>query len=1152
MFRNSFLSLLSIVIFLFFTVTGISATDYYQRQSGNWNQASTWTTDNSSWNPTVNVGTYPQAGDNVYLKNNGNTATINLTADAICANLYFEGSESGCIAMGNYNLTVTGNWSVNWSSGATITQGLGYLQINGAISQFNTAKTISNFRIGSAYFSISTAWNVELTVSSNYDYNCFQSTIPAGINAASATKLHRTPCDPILTVTSLSSFGSVCPGSTTSPNSFTITGAALNTSNITVSALAGYTYSTTENGTYSNTLSIPQPGDSLIKVIYVKFSPVVSGLYNGNIVVSGGGASAVNVATSGTGATSVVPSVGSLVISNVTSSSAAFTATITVAGCAETITERGFYYSTTNGFADGAGTKVSETGSFSTGSYTLNATGIASATTYYVKAFATNSNGTTYTSQATFHNIPRTYYSQQPGGNWTSTSTWGTEGCWNTVNNGTYPKAYDNVVLCNEAPVTVNEAGLACNSLTTGDYLGGLVLNYDFKVYGNVSLVNHSYINVGSHQLTIDGNFANTPNGYNARVDYSSGTVSIGGNITVDKNGLEPFNCSGAGWVELTGISQTLTSNTAISIPNLKQPEAGFTVAGTGSVTVSDTFDQNKSSVVPAGIVISVPANTTGIPEKVFQTKGSGLWSDVSNWQYSANKGNSWNNAATAPTAGDSLIELKNGHIIEMDADHNFNRLQIDNGAVLKIDAGKKITVEKNLAVNGTIQLLSDQNGTATLLAPADIAGSGSFVVRQYLGSERNWYLSSPLTDAQTPAGYTIYRYLEPGNNTGYVSPATAFWQTIPVGTVLQPGEGIIVQPTNGLQYVEFTGTALNNGSKTFNLTRTAGKQKEGFNLIGNPYPSYLDWSKAVKTNVESTIWYRTKNNAGFYVYDTYNGVGTNNNQRGTVTNMIPPMQGVWVRVSAGKTTGSVQFTNDMREHETGTNRLKMKAADDNKIIRLSVSNGVSSDEAILYFPSNAENPDSYDAVKMSNGNNAIPEISTQQNNQNLVINGMGLADISGEVPVYFSTGEAGDFTLSLTEWKGFDTQEEICLLDYTSNQTVHLTSSQTYNFSSSPVAAQKRFGLIFKAQQTATGINLPGGSNMIVSVSTDQEIIISQVNAQHADTRVDIFTVSGTLLQSVHPSGTAIIRQKLPAKGVYLIKITESGTSSVSKIIVQ
>ena len=301
---------------------------------------------------------------------------------------------------------------------------------------------------------------------------------------------------------------------------------------------------------------------------------------------------------------------------------------------------------------------------------------------------------------------------------------------------------------------------------------------------------------------------------------------------------------------------------------------------------------------------------------------------------------------------------------------------------------------------------------------------------------------------------------------------------------------------------------------------------------------------------MESTIWYRTKNNAGFYVYDTYNGVGTNNNQRGTVTNMIPPMQGVWVRVSAGKSTGSVQFTNDMREHETGTNRLKMKAADDNKIIRLSVSNGVSSDEAILYFPSNTENPDSYDAVKMSNGNNAIPEISTQQSNQNLVINGMGLADFSGEVPVYFSTGEAGDFTLSLSEWKGFNAQEEMYLLDYSANQTLHLTSTQTYNFSSLPVAAQKRFGLIFKAQHTVTDTNLPAESKVIVSV--DQEIIISQADAQNADTRVEIFTVSGTLLHSVHPTGTAIIRQKLPAKGVYLIKITENGRSLVSKIIVQ
>jgi hypothetical protein len=68
------------------------------------------------------------------------------------------------------------------------------------------------------------------------------------------------------------------------------------------------------------------------------------------------------------------------------------------------VTERGIFYSTTNGFADGAGTKVGTTtgAPFSTGTFTQAVTGLTAGTTYYFKAFATNTTGTGYSTQATF------------------------------------------------------------------------------------------------------------------------------------------------------------------------------------------------------------------------------------------------------------------------------------------------------------------------------------------------------------------------------------------------------------------------------------------------------------------------------------------------------------------------------------------------------------------------------------------------------------------------------------------------------------------------------------------------------------------------------------------------------------------------------
>jgi hypothetical protein len=66
------------------------------------------------------------------------------------------------------------------------------------------------------------------------------------------------------------------------------------------------------------------------------------------------------------------------------------------------VTERGFYSSEVDGFADGTGTKISEVGDFGVGTYSIEADCFEIGTTYYFKAFATNAVGTVYGTQATF------------------------------------------------------------------------------------------------------------------------------------------------------------------------------------------------------------------------------------------------------------------------------------------------------------------------------------------------------------------------------------------------------------------------------------------------------------------------------------------------------------------------------------------------------------------------------------------------------------------------------------------------------------------------------------------------------------------------------------------------------------------------------
>ena len=86
-----------------------------------------------------------------------------------------------------------------------------------------------------------------------------------------------------------------------------------------------------------------------------------------------------------------VPSVGNTSVSNTTTSTASISASITSDGGAE-VTEKGFYYGTNNPPTE-ADTKVVST---ATGDAIMaELTGLTPNTTYYIRAFATNSQGTT-------------------------------------------------------------------------------------------------------------------------------------------------------------------------------------------------------------------------------------------------------------------------------------------------------------------------------------------------------------------------------------------------------------------------------------------------------------------------------------------------------------------------------------------------------------------------------------------------------------------------------------------------------------------------------------------------------------------------------------------------------------------------------------
>ena len=275
--------------------------------------------------------------------------------------------------------TVVTAYGIEYSTTNNFTPGTGTQVASGNLSAGNFSSNLTG-----------------LTPSTTYYYRAYATN---GGGTGYGSQLSFTTAAPTLSATALSGFGNVCINTTTAANSFTITGVGLTNANVNVGPLAGYSFATTSGGTYSASLSLTQPGGAYSQTIYVKFSPTAVQAYNGNIAVSGGGASTTQVAASGSGVNTMATVVtgGS---SNITTQSAVLAGSVSDNGCSA-VTVYGIEFSGINGFADGTGTQV-VSGNISGGNFNVTLNGLVQGATYYYKAFATNNGGTSYGTQQSF------------------------------------------------------------------------------------------------------------------------------------------------------------------------------------------------------------------------------------------------------------------------------------------------------------------------------------------------------------------------------------------------------------------------------------------------------------------------------------------------------------------------------------------------------------------------------------------------------------------------------------------------------------------------------------------------------------------------------------------------------------------------------
>jgi hypothetical protein len=508
------------------------------------------------------------------------------------------------------------------------------------------------------------------------------------------------------------------------------------------------------------------------------------------------------------------------------------------------------------------------------------------------------------------------------------------------------------------------------------------------------------------------------------------------------------------------------------------------------------------------------------------------------------------------------LLTIQNGDLITLNTPTVLNNVTIQSGAALVVSPTNQLTVNgifTNNAGNSGFILQSNASGTATFLDNATTPNTVNATVQQYLSSQRNWYMSLPIATFAVPLAQDYSLYYYPENDVNQSTNNGAYWLN-PSGN-LSPMQGYIVKPSvekTGLP-IEFAGI-LNSGSissLTLTNSATTNPTKHGYNLVGNPYPSYLNVMSAINNNpaLEKTIWYKTRSTGlnptyQFETVQTATGLGTNNTGVGTVTGYIPPMQAFWVKANAETT---LTFDNSMRTHanplEEGetinTTPLKVikSSNQDYPVLRLQVSNNINSDEAILYFNEHASDSlDAYDSPKISNGNNTIPEIYTLAENEKVAINGLNNVAATKSIALGFNTGAANTFSIVATQVSGFDANTRIVLQDNALNVEQDLNDGIPYTFTSSAVSTVGRFSIQFKTASITTalpgdGANSVGKNGVNIVLNTQNQIVIARDGNVQPE-QLSIYNSVGQSVFNTSISGeTSVLNCNLSA-GIYFVKV--------------
>ncbi|HRC16415.1 MAG TPA: T9SS type A sorting domain-containing protein, partial [Bacteroidia bacterium] len=527
-------------------------------------------------------------------------------------------------------------------------------------------------------------------------------------------------------------------------------------------------------------------------------------------------------------------------------------------------------------------------------------------------------------------------------------------------------------------------------------------------------------------------------------------------------------NYASVQWTMVTPATGGSFSNTGILNPT-------FTTSLTGNITLRLTvFGFDGCGDISDDIVLVV------FPTKpITWIGGTSNWSTAGNWL-----------PAVVPGAETDIF-------IPSDAPH-FPTVSVA-GAVcnnITIASGGSLIDNGNLTVYGTVTVKH-----------APIAAN-------------EWhFISSPVAGANSGMFYGDYlRSFAASGNT--YTPITSTTDEL----IGMKGYALYPKTTFNADYI---GSGLNPASINFSISTAT----DGWNLIGNPYTSAINWDAA------EPAW--TKNgivNNAVYIFDgTQWSAYVHQSGINDGSNIIAPGQGFFVDAASG---GTMTITNAAQAHDNSVPYFKNSKATVPNLVRLEVSGNGKKDEAVVRFTTeaSAEFDGEWDAVKRFVEASPYAQLYTLGSTP-LAINSLPEVDM---VPVGIAIGTNGNYTIAATEMNDmpFVTLEDTETGIYTN------LSDEPYTFDAVTGDFAQRFILHF----SMLSVEETKKTSAIV-YSYQQTVHINLKDLVKGD--IYIYNIAGQLVATkLAAQGTNEI--KLPNVGNYIVKVITKNNTVVRKVFIQ